>query len=148
MKKFFFIVALITLSLTVASAARLEGVQACSVEEAKSKAPKKVKKKKTVTMRGYIQDGSRKDRITMTLIFWPDGGVSGYFYYNKYGPKNYYDLMGGYNDDGKLFFIAGFTDEEGDGWQLGDFTGELSGRTFSGVFSDADNKEMTFYVSY
>ncbi|MBO5584339.1 MAG: hypothetical protein J5942_07620 [Prevotella sp.] len=114
----------------------------------KGKAPKKIKKKKTVTMRGYIQDGSRKDRITMTLIFWPDGGVSGYFYYNKYGPKDYYDLMGGYDDKGKLFFIAGFTDEEGDGWQLGSFTGELSGRTFSGVFSDADNKEMTFYVSY
>lgn len=148
MKKFFFIVALITLSLTVASAARLEGVQACSVEEAKSKAPKIVKKKKTVTMRGYIQDGSRKYNITMSLTF--DGDyITGSYYYNKYGPKHRLQLSGSFTEDGKLLVLEGFMpDDEEDVYQSGQFLGDLTATTYSGEFMDVYAKRMTFYLTY
>lgn len=147
MKKFFFIVTLITLMLASASAARPRGAQACSVEEAKSKAPKKVKKKKTVTMRGYIQDGSRKYNITMSLTF--DGDyITGSYYYNKYGPKHRLQLSGSFTEDGKLLILEGFMGDDDNGYQTGQFLGDLTDNTYSGEFMDVYVRRMSFYLTY
>ncbi|MBQ3740957.1 MAG: hypothetical protein II854_00995 [Prevotella sp.] len=147
MKRIALTIVLTVLMLASASAARLEGAQACSVEEAKSKAPKKVKKKKTVTMRGYIQDGSRKYHLTMRLTF-KGNAVYGSYYYNKYGPKHCLELSGSFTEDGKLLILEGFMGDDDNGYQTGQFLGDLTDNTYSGEFMDVYVRRMSFYLTY